>query len=49
MSVKREGDPNLQLGHQRLQGVQEFASGMMRSRLLVKLPFKGTKELVELF
>jgi hypothetical protein len=29
--------------------VQEFASGVMRRRLLVKLPFKGTKELVELF
>ena len=41
--------PDLQLGHQRLQCVQEFASAVMRRWLLVKLPFKGTKELVELF
>jgi len=39
---------DLQLGHQRLQRVQEFASGVMRRRLLVKLPFKGSKQLVEL-
>jgi hypothetical protein len=41
--------PDLQLGHQRLQCVQEFASAVMRRWLLVKLPFKGTKELVKLF
>jgi hypothetical protein len=41
--------PDLQFGHQSLQRMQEFACGMMRSRLLVKPPFQGTKELVELF
>ena len=42
-------EPDLQFGHQSLQRVQKFTGGVMRSRLLVKLPFQGTKELIELF
>ena len=45
----KAGEPDLQFGHQSLQRVQEFPSGVMRSRLLVKLPFQGTKEFIELF
>jgi hypothetical protein len=40
---------NLQLGHQRLQSVQELASCVMRRRLLVELPLECGKKLVELF
>ena len=47
--MKKKWRTDLQLGHQRLQRVQEFASGMMRRRLLVKLPLECSKKLVEFF
>jgi hypothetical protein len=43
------GESDLQFGHQCLQRVQEFPSGVMRNWLLVKLLFQRTKELIKLF
>jgi hypothetical protein len=44
----KAGESDLQFGHQYLKRLQEFPSGVMRSRLLVKLPFQGTKKFIEL-